>query len=84
MMDWGTIKIICDIAIFVFGVGSICLLSLNNKWSGYGMVAGLIGQPFWFLHAYMTNSWGIFLVNVFYMCFYINGVRNFFFRKANT
>jgi hypothetical protein len=81
MLNSETMKIICDVVIFALGAGSIYLLSLNNKYSGYGMIAGLIAQPFWFIHAYMTDSLGIFLVSVVYAASYINGVRNFFFRK---
>ena len=64
--------------IFVLGAGGILLLAMNNKYSKWGMVLGLIAQPFWYMHAYMTGSWGFFAENIVYTAFYIFGVYNWF------
>ena len=71
---------ITEIMIFVLGSGAAFLLNLNNRWSRWGAVVGLISEPFWFLSAYMSGSWGIFAVSFIYTFSYIIGVYNFWIR----
>lgn len=73
--------IIVEIMIFVCGAGSIILLNLNNKYSKYGAVIGLIGQPFWFISAVRGESWGIVAASVMYSVSYCVGIYSFWLRK---
>ena len=72
---------ITEVMIFVLGSGAIFLLNLNNRWSRWGAVLGLISQPFWFLSSYASGSWGIFAVSFTYTISYIIGVYNFWLRN---
>jgi hypothetical protein len=73
------LEIVCQTMIFICGAGSIYLLSRNDKYSKYGMVLGLVSQPFWYITAYLTNSYGIFAVNLVYTMSYINGIFKWFY-----
>ena len=72
---------VAEVMIFVLGSGAVFLLNLNNRWSRWGAIIGLLSEPFWFLSAYASNSWGIFAVSFIYTFSYICGVYNFWFRK---
>lgn len=73
---------ISEVLIFVLGSGAVFLLNLNNRWSKWGAIIGLLSEPFWFLSAWESASWGIFAVSFIYTISYINGVYNFWFRKT--
>lgn len=79
-----TLLDIAEIMIFVLGSGAVFLLNLNNRWSRWGAVLGLISEPFWFLSAYASGSWGVFAVSFIYTISYVVGIYNFWFRKAKT
>lgn len=53
--------------IALFGVTAIFLSqSAHIEWRRWASVLGLVGQPFWFISSYMTESWGIFILCFFY------------------
>ena len=74
---------ISQIMIFVCGVGSIALMSANNKHSKWGPVVGLLGQPFWFYSAITDGAWGIFASAILFTFFFSLGIYNFWLRKEN-
>ncbi len=82
MPEW--LLILSEIIIFVCGTGAIWLLNQNNKYSKYGVLLGLFSEPFWFVSAYHSRSWGIFALTFIYTVSYIVGVYNFWFRKKQT
>lgn len=60
-----------------FGLSSIFLLSSKNiKLLKYGFLCGLLAEPFWFASAWLNDQWGIIIVCVVYMGFYIRGLKN--------
>ncbi|MDR1337462.1 MAG: hypothetical protein LBJ73_00340 [Rickettsiales bacterium] len=75
---------ISEIMIFICGAGSILLLNLNNKYSKYGVFIGLLSQPFWFISAANSQSWGIFAVSFIYTASYLTGIYNFWIRINRT
>ena len=79
MSDW--FLILTEIMLFVCGAVSIFLLNLNNRYSKYGVIIGLIGQPFWYISAYNSQSWGIFSVSILYSISFIVGIYNFWFKN---
>lgn len=79
-----TLDFVCQIMIFVLGASGIYLLSRNDKYSKWGFVLCLLSQPFWFISAYITNSWGIFAVSVIYCASYINGIKNWFYKTKKN
>ena len=73
---------IAEVMIFVLGSLAVFLLNTNSRWSKYGAIVGLLSEPFWFLSAWASESWGIFAVSFIYTLSYILGVYSFWFRKT--
>jgi hypothetical protein len=72
---------ICQVVVFVLGVACIWMISLNNKWSKYGMIVGFVAQPFWLLTSWRSESWGVFALAAVYLGIYANGIKNWFWKK---
>ncbi len=70
-----------QIMIFACGAGSIYLLNRHDKYSKYGAIIGMIGQPFWYISTWETASWGIFFANFIYTYSYAIGIYNFWLKK---
>lgn len=64
--------------IFIFGATAIYLVGSKKSWSRWGYVLGLMGQPFWIYHTFVTGQWGIFLLSAFYAYSWANGIFNHF------
>lgn len=79
MQTW--ILSLSEIMIPIFGLVSMLLINLNNKYSKYGILAGLLGQPFWIISTLHTKSWGIFINAIIYTVFFCVGMYNFWFNK---
>lgn len=69
------IDLIAQVGITIFGISSIFLVARKNKW---GMVLGLLSQPFWFITTIVHHQWGIVLLNVIYSIMWTYGVYNWF------
>ncbi len=76
-----TLSAIAEVMIFVLGSSAVFFLNLNNKWSKWGAILGLLSEPFWFMSAWLSKSWGIFAVSFIYTISYIIGLYNFWFKK---
>lgn len=72
------LDIISQIAIFVFGVTSLILITKKNKW---GFVIALLGQPFYFFTSYENKQWGLFLVTLVYTFIWAYGAHEWFSKK---
>lgn len=75
---------VSEIIILITGIISIYLISLNNKWSKWGILTGLLSEPFWIISSLSSKSWGIFSVSIIYTIFYCIGIYNWFFKKNNN
>jgi hypothetical protein len=69
---------ILQILILVFSLPSIWLITSKKPYAKYGYVCGFLGQPFWFISAYQTNSWAIMLLSFWYAYSWGRGVYNHF------
>jgi hypothetical protein len=69
-------EVIIQIGISVLGLTSVVLIGIfkNPKW---GCLFGLLAEPFWFLHAWDTNSWGIGILALAYLVSWIFGIKNY-------
>ncbi len=68
--------------LFIMSGVTIYLLSRNNKKAGaWGVVIGLLSEPFWIYSSYFTGQWGVFAISFFYTFSYMSGIYNFWFRK---
>jgi hypothetical protein len=77
-----TLDMICQIMIFACGGGGIYMISRGDRFSKWGFVACMMAQPFWLASAWMSRSWGIFAVSAVYTLSYLNGIRNWFWKKG--
>ena len=73
---------IAQVGIFIFGGGSVLLLSLNNRWSKYGPVAGFVGLPAFLYAGLHDGAWGLIVLQVVMASFHIVGIYSFWFRKG--
>lgn len=69
------IDTISQIGIFIFGILSVFLIARKNKW---GVICGLLSQPFWMATSIMHQQWGISLINVVYSATWIYAVYSWF------
>jgi hypothetical protein len=66
---------LAQIAIGITGCLAILLLQQEStKVKRWAPVAGLFGQPFWLLHAYETQAWGVFFVCGLYVLIWAQGI----------
>jgi len=72
---------ICQIGIFVFGLSSVFFIAKKNKW---GVVLGLLSQPFWFITSVTHKQWGISLMNLVYAGTWLYAVYGWFWKKDNS
>ncbi|WP_341232390.1 hypothetical protein [uncultured Methylophaga sp.] len=66
-----------QVAIALTGVVAIWLSQDSRKSvARYACIFGMIGQPFWFYSAFMSEQWGIFILCFFYTFAWARGVKN--------
>lgn len=66
-----------QVVIALTGVVAIYLSQQDNEsLKKYACIFGLLGQPFWFISAYQSEQWGIFLLCCFYSYAWYTGVNN--------
>ncbi len=69
--------LIIQIIIFVTSASAIWLVSSKKHWRRWGYIIGLVGQPFWLYSTFVEKQWGIFLLALFYMYSWGQGVWNY-------
>lgn len=74
------IDTIIQIGIVLTGIPAIWLL--NNGYR-FGAVIGLFGQIFWFMTAFRSKEWGIFVLCLFYTYSWACGVYNWIKERNN-
>ena len=76
--------VVLQVIIASTGGGAIWLVNQDKPWSKWGSVVGTIGQPFWLYTSYINEQWGIFLLSLFYLYCWCQGIYNNFYRKGKT
>jgi hypothetical protein len=74
------LETISQIGIFVFGVSSAILIARKSKW---GIVCGLLSQPFWMMTSIYHNQWGVMMINVIYTVTWLYAAYNWFKKDKN-
>lgn len=69
---------VANVGIAVFGIASILLIARKNKW---GLVCGLLSEPFWFATAITNRQWGIVLLDIAYTVSWAYGCYKWFSKK---
>jgi hypothetical protein len=70
-----------QICIFIFSCSSIWLISRKEKWSCWGFIIGLMGQPFWLIASIQSKQWGILFLTFVYIYSWSQGVYNYWIKK---
>jgi hypothetical protein len=73
--DLIALDIVSQIGIVITGVTSNTLLARKNKW---GMVVGLVSQPFWIYTTIYHHQWWMFILTFFYDYNWIVGIKHWF------
>jgi len=63
--------------LFVFSGMAIWMVSGKKPWKRWGYLVGLMGQPFWFYAAIVSEQWGILLLTCWYTYAWSRGVWNY-------
>lgn len=50
-------------------------LTQTKNFQRFAPIIGLIGQPFWFYSAFVTEQWGIFALTAFYTIAWFKGLK---------
>lgn len=70
---------IAQVGIALFGLTAIVLANcLDIRLRRWAPVAGLIGQPFWFISAFDAHQWGILALTGLYTLAWAKGLRDHF------
>ncbi len=78
VMQHGWLMLISQVAITMIGVPAIYLSqSLDRNTRRWASVLGLGGQPFWYMMAYATSGWGVFVMSLFYTYAWWTGFKNY-------
>lgn len=75
---------ITQLLICIFGLSSIFLINLKNKFSKYGPILGIISQPLWFYESYKAKQWGIFILTIGYTISWIIGIYKYWINGKTT
>lgn len=63
-------------AILVLSGISIWLVGRKEKWSRWGYITGLCSQPFWIYTTFLSGQWGMFLLSIWYVYAWGQGLYN--------
>lgn len=74
------VDMIIQILIFTSACTAIALISRKEHWSRWGYIIGIIGQPLWLYDSYGNNQWGIFVVSIWFLISYAQGIKNYWIR----
>ena len=70
----GRIDAALQVAIAVFSMAAIYLISTDGPLHRWGFVVGLLGQPFWFAATWRARQWGMLLLTIFYTGAFAQGI----------
>lgn len=71
--------LVLQIAIAVLSLLAIAMISSTGPLHRWGFVIGLISQPLWLLATWRARQWGMFVLSIFYLVVWIQGIANRFF-----
>lgn len=81
MIDYEKIS---QVWIVIFGCLSIWFVGRLEKWSRWGYVFGLIGQPAFLYTSIAHEQWGVVAVCLWYTYSWAQGINNHFFKKVEV
>jgi hypothetical protein len=74
-------EIVLQVGTTFFTALSIWLISMNNKWSKWGFVVGVVAQCFWTIVYITTQQHLLHILGAWYFYCYIKGIRNHWSKK---
>ncbi len=81
----GVLMFISQVVISCLGIPAI-YLSQSKNYDVYRLspLFGLAGQPFWFMMAYVSSAWGVFIMSMFYTHAWYTGFKNHWLTKEDS
>lgn len=52
--------------VFATSMMAVWCVARTDRWHRWGYIAGLMSEPAWFYFAWITQSWGILLLTVWW------------------
>jgi hypothetical protein len=71
--------LILQVSIAVLSLLAIAMISSTGPLHRWGFVIGLISQPLWLIATWRARQWGMFVLSIFYLVVWIQGIANRFF-----
>jgi hypothetical protein len=65
-------------AILVVSLTAITMVSSTGPLHRWGFVVGLLSQPLWLLATWRARQWGMFVLAIFYVGVWTQGILNRF------
>jgi len=72
---------IANIMLCIMGMVAIWFLYHKQKWMRWGYIIGLCSEPFWFIAAWESKSWGIIVLCFVYTYCYSMGIYNYWIKE---
>lgn len=74
--------LISQVVIVLTGAAAIWLVNRPEKWSRWGSIVGIVGQPFWLWTTWTNAQWGMLALSVWYTYAWGQGVYVFWIRRS--
>jgi hypothetical protein len=71
--------LLLQVSIAILSLLAIAMISSTGPLHRWGFVIGLISQPLWLLATWRARQWGMFVLSIFYLVVWIQGIANRFF-----
>lgn len=72
---------VIQILIVVLSCSAIWMVNQDKPWARWGNVAGVLGQPLWLYTTFINEQWGMFILSLFYLYCWLQGVYNKFYKS---
>ena len=73
---------LAQFSIIGLGVPAIWLVGRTEDWKKWGYLLGLLTEPGWFYTSYINEQWGIFILSLWYLYAWAQGVYNYIIKPA--
>ena len=65
-MNWFTLHNFIQVYVFILSALAVYCTARTDKWHRWGFVFGFASEPAWFYFAWITQSWGILLLTIWW------------------
>ena len=70
-----------QVVIMICSSLAIWFIGRRETWSRWGFIIGFVGQPFWIYTAIVNKQPGVFVLSIWYVYAWGQGIWNFWIKK---